>query len=602
MHDTGGSIPCPSCRCETPFNYENKKPNKDGALKPGTILNEASSPILIGRCLGAGGFGITYLGLEGLLGQLIAVKEFLPRKIAIRASDKTNIIAHQDQEEIYKYGLTKFVDEARMLVRFQTSPNLVTIGRVFMENNTAYFTMNYCSGMTLEEYVKQKSSQGGITEAELLDIMQQVLNGLKIVHEQDIFHRDIKPANIYIPSQREHKPFLLDFGSARQAMGGKYTMSVFVTPGYAPKEQYEKTERQAAYTDIYACAATMYACMRGSFKKNILIPPPESLALSSGEKKLEPLESVSKQPVSWDFSRAIDIGLQCEAHKRPQSVAKFEELLNIVPHPQPLPSGNYELLGIAGEYEGVTFPLNEGALMLGRNLKKCNLVIQDHKLSRVSGVHCQVYTENGRVYLQDASRHGTTVNEHDIKHRIKELKPNDTLNLQGEAVFQIIQSKVKPEPVTPEPPRATTPASFGQRFTAWFIDSMVVTAGLFIIFFFESFILGIFGIFFKEGSQLARLVGTTGGLVLLATLFLVPWIYNAAMESSFKQATLGKMALGMIVTDMDNKRISFLRASGRYFGKILSSLILMIGFIMPIFTEKKQALHDIIAKCLVISK
>jgi serine/threonine protein kinase len=607
LHDTGGTIPCPTCSCETPFNYENPKPEKNVALKPGTILNQAASPILIGRCLGAGGFGITYLGLD-VLKKRIVVKEFMPRSVAGRASDALKITAHKGHDETYKYGLQKFVEEARMLAygNFPEHPNIVTILTLFEENNTAYFTMVYRRGMTLEEYVK--NLKGGITQKELLDIMRDVLNGLKAVHKEAIFHRDIKPSNIYIPDKNEHGAFLLDFGSARQAMSGYSlsTISVFLTPGYAPKEQYKKQEKQGPYTDIYACAATMYTCMRGRFNRHgIIVPPPESMEICNGTAKLEPLDSVSKQPVSWDFSRAIDIGLQCEPDKRPQSVAEFEELLGLssLPHPQ-LSSGNYELLGIAGKYEGATFPLNEGPLMLGRNPRECNLVISDRKPSRVSSVHCQVYTENGRVYLKDVSRHGTTVNEHDINHTIEELKPNDILNLQGEEVFQIVQSKVEPltQDTAPPPLITTTPASFLQRFTAWFIDSMVLMVGLLVILFFESFILGIFGIFFKEGSQLARLVGTTGGLVLLATLFLVPWIYNAAMESSFKQATLGKMALGMIVTGMDNKRISFWRASGRYFGKILSSLILMIGFIMPIFTEKKQALHDIIAKCLVVSK
>jgi uncharacterized RDD family membrane protein YckC len=379
-------------------------------------------------------------------------------------------------------------------------------------------------------------------------------------------------------------------------------MSVFLTPGYAPVEQYKKKEKQGAYTDIYACAATMYACMRGRFNKHgIIVPPPESMAICSGQEKVEPLHQVSKQPVSREFSQAIHLGLQCKPHKRPQSVDEFEKSLFPLPSSR-FPSGQYELLGIAGEYDGVSFPLNDGPIMLGRNPKKCNLVIPDHKLSRVSGEHCQVYTENGRVNLKDVSRHGTTLNDSELRHGIKEIKPDDTLNLQGEAVFKIIQNK--PEPLTPDPasPQSSTPASFWQRFTAWLIDSIVLMIGLFFILVFESLIFGIFGVFFEEGSQLARIIGTSGGLVILVTLFLVPWIYYAAMESSFKQATLGKMALGISVTDMHNKRISFWRASGRYFGKFISSVILMIGFIMPIFTEKKQALHDMIAKCLIISK
>jgi uncharacterized RDD family membrane protein YckC len=82
----------------------------------------------------------------------------------------------------------------------------------------------------------------------------------------------------------------------------------------------------------------------------------------------------------------------------------------------------------------------------------------------------------------------------------------------------------------------------------------------------------------------------------------IGWLYFAAMESSSKQATLGKMAVGLYVTDMDGNRISFGRATGRYFGRIISGLILCIGYFMAGFTEKKQTLHDMMAGCLVLSK
>ena len=91
------------------------------------------------------------------------------------------------------------------------------------------------------------------------------------------------------------------------------------------------------------------------------------------------------------------------------------------------------------------------------------------------------------------------------------------------------------------------------------------------------------------------------GVVVLLT-FIGIWLYFALMESSGKQATLGKMMVGIVVTDIDGKRVSFGKASGRYFGKIVSSIILMIGYLMTAFTERKQALHDIMAGCLVIRK
>jgi uncharacterized RDD family membrane protein YckC len=80
----------------------------------------------------------------------------------------------------------------------------------------------------------------------------------------------------------------------------------------------------------------------------------------------------------------------------------------------------------------------------------------------------------------------------------------------------------------------------------------------------------------------------------------VSWLYSALMESSSKQATLGKMALGIRVTDLDGNRITFGKATGRYFAKILSALILGIGFLMVAFTERKQGLHDILAGTLVV--
>lgn len=87
---------------------------------------------------------------------------------------------------------------------------------------------------------------------------------------------------------------------------------------------------------------------------------------------------------------------------------------------------------------------------------------------------------------------------------------------------------------------------------------------------------------------------------LISTL--LGWLYYAGMESSERQATLGKSVMGIYVTDLNGQRISFLRATGRYFAKILSALILMIGYIMAAFTERKQALHDMLASTLVLSR
>ncbi len=102
-----------------------------------------------------------------------------------------------------------------------------------------------------------------------------------------------------------------------------------------------------------------------------------------------------------------------------------------------------------------------------------------------------------------------------------------------------------------------------------------------------------------EGNEGAA-IGIVGVVSLLT--FVGMWLYFALMESSAKQATLGKMLVGIVVTDTNGNRVSFGKASGRFFGKIVSSIILMIGYLMAAFTERKQALHDIMAGCLVIRK
>jgi uncharacterized RDD family membrane protein YckC len=123
-------------------------------------------------------------------------------------------------------------------------------------------------------------------------------------------------------------------------------------------------------------------------------------------------------------------------------------------------------------------------------------------------------------------------------------------------------------------------ASFGKRFLAALLDGLIL--GII-----NGVISGVLG----KNSAIAALIG-----------ILIAWLYYALQESSPKQATLGKQALGIVVTDLEGKRIDLVKATIRYFSKIISGLILLIGYIMAAFTEKKQALHDIIAGTLVVNK
>jgi uncharacterized RDD family membrane protein YckC len=165
--------------------------------------------------------------------------------------------------------------------------------------------------------------------------------------------------------------------------------------------------------------------------------------------------------------------------------------------------------------------------------------------------------------------------------------------------------QVPPQMSIPQPPGMRY-AGFWRRFVAHLIDQIVVGIAAFVIFIPGLALLGVgFGAGVMEESESAVgliLAAIAAYLVAILLIVIGQWLYYALMESSGKQATLGKLALGIVVTDLSGNRISFGRATGRYFGKIVSGMILCIGYIMAGFTERKQALHDIMASCLVVLK
>ena len=162
-------------------------------------------------------------------------------------------------------------------------------------------------------------------------------------------------------------------------------------------------------------------------------------------------------------------------------------------------------------------------------------------------------------------------------------------------------------------------AGFWRRFVAYLIDELLIGAVTFFLLLpiYLIFGVGIFALenydkyedyssvsfvqYYEDDVSAAFIIAMIFIILIIAAVAtILQWLYYALMESSSKQATLGKMALGLKVTDMSGNRISFARATGRYFGKIISGLILNIGYIMAGFTERKQALHDMMANCLVI--
>ncbi|AMK10915.1 hypothetical protein AWY79_07225 [Pseudodesulfovibrio indicus] len=406
-------------------------PKDPRALRPGAVLR---NQFVIGKQLGAGGFGITYLAYDRMLKQKIAIKEFMPKKVAAREANGNKIVpVSENHLGAFAKGKEQFIEEARTIAQFRHE-NIVPILTCFEANDTAYFVMPYVRGRTLAEIALKG---GGVPEPDLLKIIDAVLKGLEAVHGKGVWHRDIKPANIYIPDARDEQPFLLDFGAARQAVHSSDPLSILLTHGYAPLEQYSSTGSQGAYTDLYAVAATMYSCLRGEVRDGRLLPPPPAEDRVEAD-ILEDIGRVAKGKIKKSTATAIMRAMEMSVAARPASVREFRALLydQKTPPPPPPPPMHYELVCLAGQYEGERIPLDENQMIMGRSMADVSLWVE---AKTVSKQHCSIMVEDGKVILADGgSLNGTFVNERRLdKGSFAVLRPGDVFNLAGSLVFQL---------------------------------------------------------------------------------------------------------------------------------------------------------------------
>ncbi len=308
---------CPNCFTEKPAGnrqcqhcgYDEKTSRSPAALPVRTILHDQ---FVVGRVLGnPGGFGITYLCWDIQLATRVAIKEFMPRDNAVRDRDGCSVVAHSGKDqEFFEYGLKAFLAEARTVAGLN-HPNIVRIRTYFEQNHTAYLVMDYYTGVSLAEYVKQKG--GRLPEKAAMGILGFVLDGLRHVHDAGYLHRDIKPANIYLTGKGQ--VILLDFGAARYAIGEHTrSLSVVVTPGFSPFEQYSTKGAQGPWTDIYAVGATLYFMLTGK--------PPDSAPDRMISDTLT--ETVRQAPgLSPGVKQWIIRSMQVKASDRPHSVTEF---------------------------------------------------------------------------------------------------------------------------------------------------------------------------------------------------------------------------------------------------------------------------------------
>ena len=327
-----GQTVCPAC------GWDNTRPQEDGSLlREGTILQ---GKYLIGRKLGKGGFGVTYLARDLILKIKVAVKEYFPFGISSRSSTSQKIVVNTQAEEMERFqkGRDAFQKEAQALALFN-STSIIHVREFFIDNNTAYIVMDYVDGPGLSSEIRRL---GRIPWQRVLSLMIPLMPELGQLHRRNMIHRDIKPENIKIARDEytnQERLVLLDFGAARNYASGELVGSYtqILTPGYAPFEQYKKKSRQGPYTDVYALCATMYHAITGEL-------PPASMALAFGDAKLKPLSEFGLG-IPEAVEKAIMHGLELRPENRPQTIDDLhKELLDAAPDlssaPAPVPSSS----------------------------------------------------------------------------------------------------------------------------------------------------------------------------------------------------------------------------------------------------------------------
>ena len=282
-------------------------------LKPGALLRDR---YLVGRALGQGGFGITYIGRDTLLDIRVAIKEFYPNGFAYRDHDLTHMVTITDSgRSLFQDGKQKFLREAQILARFNEEPGIVSVHDYFEENNTAYIVMEYLDGATLKKHVTVRRKLSGEV---LFQMMRPLVQALGKVHEQGIIHRDISPDNIIVMPGDQLK--LLDFGAARE-VGGDKSLSVMLKPGYAPEEQYRSRGKQGPWTDVYALCATMYYCLTG-------VRPEESVERAMNPDSGLAAPSSLGADITPEQENVILHGMAVRNSERYQTMQELEEALD----------------------------------------------------------------------------------------------------------------------------------------------------------------------------------------------------------------------------------------------------------------------------------
>jgi serine/threonine protein kinase len=370
-------------------------------LSPGTLIGRR---YVLGRLLGVGGFGVTYLALDTERNAVQAIKEYYPTSMAVRDRDGNMAFSGHGDKRVFDHGLVAFRREADFLSLFWGEPSVVQASRSFDENRTTYFAMEYLDGNNLRAITRGMG--GKLPYGFAHEIFASMVSSLAKIHLKGVLHRDISPENIYITRDGTIKT--IDFGAAEEypakPTNGRGE-AILLKPGFAPPEQYSSRGNQGPWTDIYALAASFYYITSGE-------KIPDARERQNGA-KVVPLRSLAPE-VSASMSAVIDKALALDVKNRYRSAGELARDALLGP-PRRMDVRQYigKLSGVPyimierGRLQGEKWPIPQNiGIKIGRQLGMNNVVIFDKSISRE---HCIIRYDSvsGLFFLKDISTNGT---------------------------------------------------------------------------------------------------------------------------------------------------------------------------------------------------
>ena len=287
-------------------------------LLPGTILTER---FIIGKSIGAGGFGIIYKGWDDKLKRIVAVKEYYPSQLVARAAGTTNLIVNSKSQAEFDYRKRRFLVEAKNMAKFSAHKNIPNIIDFFEENGTAYIVMELLEGTALDDYLDENEK---LPIDLAVHVANEVGKALISLHENKIIHRDVAPDNIFLCSGSTLRVKLLDLGAAKLGADEEDVIDIIMKPGYSPVEQYvdDKVKETSVdnRADIYGLGASLYHMLTGV--------KPDEATNRKDDKDIVVNPRDLNPDISENLSNAVMKAMAIDRHMRFKNVDEFLKAIN----------------------------------------------------------------------------------------------------------------------------------------------------------------------------------------------------------------------------------------------------------------------------------